>query len=47
MDGRGMPRNRPEAWQNYRRACDGEVGQACYNFAQVPDILCVLIICGV
>merc|ERR1719329_1378256 len=22
MDGRGMPRNRSEAWQNYRRACE-------------------------
>ena len=35
LDGRGLPRNASEASAHYRRACEGGVGQACFNFAQV------------
>lgn len=40
LDGRGLPRKAAEAALLYRRACEGGVGQACFNYAQVLVTSC-------
>eukprot|EP00293_Proteomonas_sulcata_P020550 CAMPEP_0184298278 /NCGR_PEP_ID=MMETSP1049-20130417/9109_1 /TAXON_ID=77928 /ORGANISM="Proteomonas sulcata, Strain CCMP704" /LENGTH=330 /DNA_ID=CAMNT_0026608357 /DNA_START=274 /DNA_END=1266 /DNA_ORIENTATION=+ len=36
-NGRGLPRNAFEASTHFKAACDGGVGEGCFNFAQMLD----------